>query len=218
MRRHLIYIYTVCAVLSALGLTACSSDDGPDSPIEQTGPVKLDELEVDISSDGRYYSVTASADSLAQVRATTDADWIELDADTLNQAGTLLFYVQPNEEARSRDAVITLRMGDNPETSIVRVHQHSQAEDDENSVPGGALTRQSRVGYGYNMLMDYMDPKSVTEPILDYQKLVKAEQTWGTIIAEEIQAYALKYYQGKELGINPAVLGFITDSGNGGDD
>ena len=37
-------------------------------------------------------------------------------------------------------------------------------------------------------------------------------------IAEEIQAYALKYYQGKELGINPAVLGFITDSGNGGDD
>lgn len=189
MRRHLIYFYTVCAVLSAFGLTACSDDDGSDSPIiEQTGPVKLDELEVDISSDGRYYSVTASADSLAQVRATTDADWIELDADTVTTSGTLLFYVQPNEEARSRDAVITLRMGDNPETSIVRVHQHSQAEDDDNSVPGGALTRQSRVGYGYNMLMDYMDPKSVTEPILDYQKLVQAEQTWGTIIAEEGRA------------------------------
>ena len=49
MRRHLIYIYTVCAVLSALGLTACSSDDGPDSPIEQTGPVKLDELEAAVA-------------------------------------------------------------------------------------------------------------------------------------------------------------------------
>ena len=34
-------------------------------------------------------------------------------------------------------------------------------------------------------------------------------------IADEIQAYALKYYQGKELGINPAVLGFVTNSGNG---
>ena len=189
MRRHIIFIYTVCAVLSALGLTACSSDDGPDSPVpEQTGPVKLDELEVDISSDGRYYSVTATADSLAQVRATTDVDWIELDADTVSTSGTLLFYVKPNEEARSRDGIITLRMGDDPQTSIVKVHQHSQAEDDENSLPGGALTRQSRVGYGYNMLIDYMDPKSVTEPILDYAKLVQAEQTWGTIIAEEGRA------------------------------
>ena len=40
--RHLIYIYTVCAVLSVFGLTACSDDDSSDSPIEQTGPVKLD--------------------------------------------------------------------------------------------------------------------------------------------------------------------------------
>lgn len=187
--RHLIYIYTVCAVLSVLGLTACSDDNGSDSPIpEQTGPVKLDEQEVDIGSEGRYYSVTATADSLAQVHATTDADWIELDADTVNRAGTLLFYVKPNEEARSRDGIITLQLGDNPQTSIVKVHQHSQAEDDENSLPGGALTRQSRVGYGYNMLIDYVDPKSVTEQILDYEKLVKAEKTWGTIIAEEGRA------------------------------
>lgn len=186
--KHLIYIYTVCAALSVFGLTACSDDDSTDSPMEQTGPVKLDELEVDIGSDGRYYSVTATADSLAGVRATTDADWIELDADTVSTSGTLLFYVLPNEGARSRDAIITLRLGNNPETSIVKVHQHSQAEDDANSLPGGALTRQSRVGYGYNMLIDYMDPKSVTEPVLDYEKLVKAEQTWGTIIAEEGRA------------------------------
>ena len=186
--RHLIYIYTVCAVLSVFGLTACSDDDSSDSPIEQTGPVKLDELEVDIGSDGRYYSVTATADSLAQVRATTDADWIELDADTVSTSGTLLFYVKPNGEARSRDGIITLRMGNDPQTSIVKVHQHSEAEDDANSLPGGALTRQSRVGYGYNMLIDYVDPKSVTEQILDYEKLVQAERTWGTIIAEEGRA------------------------------
>lgn len=184
----------MCVALSALGLAACSSDDDTpqvDPPLEQQGPVTLDELEVDIASDGRYYSVSASAataDSLALVRATTDADWIELDADTLNAAGTLLFYVQPNEGAQSRDGVITLRIADVETPSILRVHQHSQAEDDDNAVPGGALTRQSRVGYGYNMLMDYMDPKSVTEPVFDYQKLVQAEQTWGTIIAEEGRA------------------------------
>ena len=34
-------------------------------------------------------------------------------------------------------------------------------------------------------------------------------------IADEIQAYAQKYYQGKDLGINPAVLGFVTNAGNG---
>ena len=35
-------------------------------------------------------------------------------------------------------------------------------------------------------------------------------------IADEIQAYAQEFYQGKDLGIDPAVLGFITNSGNGG--
>ena len=63
--------------------------------------------------------------------------------------------------------------------------QGTQPGDDDNSLPGGALTRQSRVGYGYNMMLDYIDEASVTEPILDYKKLVEAEQVWGTIIAQE---------------------------------
>lgn len=170
-------------MMAVVVLTACSSDEG-DTPGPEAALVTVSEQEVTINSSGRYYSVSASAASrLDSVRAKSNVDWIELDADSLSTTGALAFYVQPNEGA-SRDGIITFTLGRALPTTV-KVHQTSLAEDDANSITGGELTRQSRVGYGYNMLIDYIDPKSVTEPILDYQKIVEAEQTWGSIIAQE---------------------------------
>ncbi len=163
-------------------VSSCSDDDELPQP---TSPVKLSEQEIEINSGGRYYSVTVSADSLHRVLATSNVSWIELDQENPNAAGSIAFYVQPNEGSTSREGIITFKLDKNDTPATLVVHQHSTAEDDANSLPGGQLTRQSRVGYGYNMLIDYIDPKSVTEAIIDYNKVVAAEQTWGSIIAEE---------------------------------
>lgn len=169
-------------------VSAGCSDDAPvvETIAADQSAVKIDEPQVEICSEGRYYTVTATANGLEkQVRVSTSAAWIELGADTLSSKGALRFYVKPNGEGGSRDAVINFSLGSSKLGGSCKVHQRSLAEDDDNSLPGGQLTRRSRVGYGYNMYIDYIDEKSVTEPILDYKKLVEAEQVWGTIIAQE---------------------------------
>ncbi|UKK55476.1 MAC/perforin domain-containing protein [Prevotella communis] len=179
---------------------SCSDDDHDVPPVEVT-PLELSEQQVEIGSDGRYYSVTMQVNgsdlSLQDVHATTDADWIRLEADTISRDGRLTFYVKPNTGGRSRDGIINLTL--KSQFSILNsqfsVHQRCEAEDDANALNGDSITRKARVGWGYNMLIDYMNPECVTEPILDYEKLVQAEQTWGTIIAEEGRAHqSLSYH------------------------
>ncbi len=168
---------------------SCSDSDS-DVPSVEVTPLELSEQQVEIGSDGRYYSVTMQVNgsdlSLQDVHATTDADWIRLEADTISRDGRLTFYVKPNTSTRSREGIINLTLHSTLSTlnSQFTVHQRCEAEDDNNAVEGG-LTRKARVGYGYNMLIDYMNPECVTEPIIDYEKLVQAEESWGTIIAEE---------------------------------
>ena len=176
-------------VLMASLCFSCSDSDS-DVPSVEVTPLELSEQQVEIGSDGRYYSVTMQVNgsdlSLQDVHATTDADWIRLEADTISRDGRLTFYVKPNTSTRSREGIINLTLHSKLSTlnSQFTVHQRCEAEDDNNAVEGG-LTRKARVGYGYNMLIDYMNPECVTEPIIDYEKLVQAEESWGTIIAEE---------------------------------
>ncbi len=199
------YFFKSLAAVAGLVIMAslcfsCSDDDHDVRTVEVT-PLELSEQQVEIGSDGRYYSVTMQVNgsdlSLQDVHATTDADWIRLEADTISRDGRLTFYVKPNTSARSRDGIINLTL--NSQFTILNsqfsVHQRCEAEDDANALNGDSITRKARVGYGYNMLIDYMNPECVTEPILDYEKLVQAEQTWGTIIAEEGRAQqSLSYH------------------------
>ncbi len=191
----------VAGLVIVAALCFSCSDDAPDVPSEQETPLELSEQQVEIGSDGRYYSVTMQVNgadlSLQDVHATTEADWIRLEADTISRDGRLTFYVSPNTGARSRDGIINLTL--NSQFSIINsqftVHQRCEAEDDANALNGDSITRKARVGYGYDMLIDYMNPECVTEPILDYGKLVQAEQIWGTIIAEEGRAeQSLSYH------------------------
>lgn len=182
---------TVVGLVIVIALCFSCSDDDPKVPPMEVTPMELSEQQVEIGCDGRYYSVTMqvnSADfSFQDVHATTDVDWIRLETDTISRDGRLTFYVKPNTDARSRDGIITLTLHSILSTLNYQftVHQRCESEDDANALNGDAITRKARVGYGYNMLIDYMNPECVTEPILDYEKLVQAEQTWGTIIAEE---------------------------------
>lgn len=185
--KHPIILYSLMAVSAALGLSACHDDDRVfGAPVELSTPLVLSLTEVEASYEGRYYCIdVTAADSLWAVRASSDAGWIQLDVDTLSRSGSFLFYVTPNDSARRREAAITFRLGNNPLTATLFVRQRSEAEENSNALVGDSISRKARVGYGYNMLIDFMDPKSVTEPIFDYSRIVAAEVKWGTIIGEE---------------------------------
>ena len=176
----------ICFTIMSLLTVSCSKED----PFISTTRIETSEQQVKIGSDGRYYTVTmkvvGQAYSLNDLNATTNADWIRLESDTVSRDGRLTFYVSPNTGSRSRDGIINIQ---SPVSGAeISVHQSCEAEDGTNALNGDALSRKARVGFGYNMFIDYMDPASVTEPILDYERLVQAEQKWGTIISQEGRA------------------------------
>ncbi len=182
--RHIIRLsyITACLFIMALFIVACHVD----KPYSLSKSIELSEQQIEIGSIGRYYSITVHTSdqgiSFHDLRASTDTEWIRLEADTISRDGRLSFYVSPNTDARSRNGIIEITTPANNYEVVVR--QRSEADDGTNALIGSELGRKARVGYGYNMLIDYMDPASVTEPILDYERLVQAEQQWGTIITE----------------------------------
>ncbi len=183
MKKSWFYIFFTI-LLGCLTTTSCSESNEMPVPQESEQVIKLSEQQVNILHDGRYYRIVGTSDSLNHIRVYTDDTWLNLDADTLSASGSLTFYIQPNETNKSRNGYIKFRLNEEVLPQQVEIHQSCEAEDDENAL-SDSITRKARVGYGYNMLIDYMDSKSVTEAIFDYNKLLAAEQTWGTIIAQE---------------------------------
>ena len=181
---HIIRLLSVTACCTIMALLTVSCHD--DKPYTHSESFLLSEQQIEIGSIGRYYSITVQiceqGISFQNLHASTDAEWIRLEADTISRDGRLSFYVNPNTDDRSRNGIINISAPLQKHEICVR--QRSEADDGTNALSGNALTRKARVGYGYNMLMDYMDPASVTEPILDYERLIQAEQQWGTIITE----------------------------------
>jgi hypothetical protein len=183
------YLYLTAAVLAA----SCCKDNNILPPVE-TAPIEISEQRIETGSDARYYSVDVQINTqdyaLRDINVSTQTEWISLEADTVSNQGRLTFHIDSNEGARSRDGIINLSIKGSSDQQVAQltVHQRSLSEDGTNSLAGDSLSRKARVGYGYNMLIDYMNPASVTEPILDYELLVQAEQNWGTIIAEEGRA------------------------------
>lgn len=169
---------------------ACHDDDVSVGPTG--GPVVLSETEMEVGAEGRYFVISAKPAegvALSDVSIASSAEWISVDVDTLSEtSGTVAFYVADNGEEGRRSATLTFSASGFAQPSTLAITQRSSSEDDGNAIPGGMLTRQARVGYGYNMLIDYDDPASVTSPILDYTKIVKAENSWGSIINEDGRA------------------------------
>jgi hypothetical protein len=191
--KRIISSYSILILTAVCLLSSCF--EKPERP-DQENAIITSEQDIDISYLGRYYNITVQLNSqdlnYNEFLATTDCSWIKLEADTVSRNGRLTFYVDPNDNTRSREGVINIQLRNpSPSRQInaqVTVNQRSLSQEDSNSLPDDSIGRKARVGFGYDMTMDYMDPKSVTEPILDYDKLLQAELKWGTVISQEGRA------------------------------
>ena len=178
MFRRLVFIVAALPLL-----VACHDDDAEDIQTPAVA-VALSESEVAIGPLGRYYTVTiseaTSGDSV--VKATPMADWIEVDEIL---SSSLRIYVHPNTDESRRETTVLI-MTAHGGTATLTVTQRSEADSDDNALPtGDSLILQGRVGFGYDLTQDYMDVKSATECVFDYNQLLLAERDYGTIIAQE---------------------------------
>ena len=167
--------------VAVLSLLAACQDKREDISVP---PLSLSETEVTISPLGRYYTVNignVSPDD-SVVEASTSSDWVQVDE---LSSSMIRIYVCPNDDESRRTATvcITTNIGGSATLSVI---QRSDAESDANALPtGDNLTVQGRVGFGYDLMCDYMDPKSATELIFDYNALLLAEREYGTIVAQD---------------------------------
>lgn len=173
-------LFLFVAVLPVL--VACH--DYREDILPSTPPLCLSEAEIAIGLWGRYYTVAISnvAQDDSVVTATPSADWVDVDELT---SSSIRIYVHPNDEESRRTATVNISTT-NGSSATLNVTQLSEADADNNALPtGDALTVQGRVGFGYDLMCDYMDVKSATELIFDYNALLLAEMEYGTIVAQD---------------------------------
>ena len=175
----------VCLAAVLPLLVACYDDpENIEPPVEPSATIALSESEVTIGSLGRYYTVGISdvAPDDSVVTAVPSDGWVEVDE---LLSSSLRIYVHPNTDERRREAevLLTTACGGNVRLAVI---QRSDADSDDNALSAGeTLMVQGRVGFGYNLMYDYMDVKSATECVFDYNQLVLAEKDYGTIVAQD---------------------------------
>lgn len=147
---------------------SCSDDDFATPGTGQSGLLTLSESEVTLPAKGRYYtiSVGTSESSIRNMTIMADADWIELESDTVYKDGSIEFYVDDNDSIMGRTATITVTALSGATTECT-VTQKGLGDDESNST-GDAYFY---VGYGYNIFNDYMNTKSLCTPIIDNDKV-----------------------------------------------
>lgn len=155
-----IIIYACCVILSA----ACSDDN--DEIINTTRLIELSESEISMPISGRYYDLKATTKDNRELMASSDAEWLTLNADTVATDGIIEFYAHANEDEIGRDASISVYDKNDPTVTVtVKVHQRGPNESDTND--GNSIYDKFRMGYGYNIFKNYMDDDSKTLPIFD---------------------------------------------------
>lgn len=152
-------------------------------------------LEADIW--GREFYNSATLPTACTVAS--DSEWVVVNNDELQAGESLIdITIEPSDEPQTRQAVVTITRADNPRlTAQFTVRQRGYLDYDDNALASQELTSDFRVGWGYNIAGHLMSVKSVTKPILDYNKLVNFEKDLGEIVAEEKrQSEDFTYYSG----------------------
>ena len=90
-----------------------------------------------------------------------------------------------NTEPFARVAVITIADAKEPDTYRVQVRiRQSGYNDEDNATLTGDMQKKHRMGYGYDIMKEYASDGSYSDnPVLDYDKVVEAEEAKGITVA-----------------------------------
>lgn len=185
-------------IMANMVLLSCSEHE--DIPVLSDVQIELSESEIKLGRVGRYYDVTVRSPKPCVVECT--ADWMSLTSDSLAEDGILEFYAETNEGDNGRRTEIKVSYADDPEQFVVLpVYQSGWLDADDNALSGGELTQDFRVGWGYNILQEFMSENSLVSPILDYNKLLRYETELGdNLIQEDNRSYEkVEIYSGYSL-------------------
>ena len=182
----------LCLVVAT---TSCRDDDDPiDLPEELvSGPIRISVPENPwrIKSAADYYALYVECQGSGWI-ATCESEWLTLTPTEGNESQYIRFDVEENTEPFARMAVITIADAKEPDTYRVQVRiRQSGYNDEDNATLTGDMQKRHRMGYGYDIMKGYASDGSYSDvPILDYDKVVEAEETKGiTIISEDRRHY-----------------------------
>lgn len=176
--------------------TSCRDDDDEliDLPEELvSGPIHISvpENPWHIKSAADYYALYVECQGSGWI-ATCESEWLTLTPTEGSESQYIRFDVEENTEPFARVAVITIADAKEPDTYRVQVRiRQSGYNEEENATLTGDMLKKHRMGYGYNIMKEYASDASYSDnPILDYDKVVEAEEAKGiTIISEDRRHY-----------------------------
>ena len=191
MLKRLLFPLTLLLCL-AVATTSCRDDDDGliDLPEELvSGPIRISVPENPwrIKRVADYYAFYVECQGSGWI-ATCESEWLTLTPTEGSESQYIRFDVEENTEPFARVAVITIADAKEPDTYRVQVRiRQSGYNDEDNATLTGDMQKKHRMGYGYDIMKEYASDGSYSDnPILDYDKVVEAEEAKGiTIISED---------------------------------
>lgn len=195
MLKRLLFPLTLLLCL-AVATTSCRDDDDGliDLPEELvSGPIRISVPENPwrIKSAADYYAFYVECQGSGWI-ATCESEWLTLTPTGGSESQYIRFDVGENMEPFARVAVITIADAKEPDTYRVQVRiRQSGYNDEDNATLTGDMQKKHRMGYGYDIMKEYASDGSYSDnPVLDYDKVVEAEEAKGiTIISEDRRHY-----------------------------
>lgn len=195
MLKRLLFPLTLLLCL-AVATTSCRDDDDGliDLPEELvSGPIRISVPENPwrIKSAADYYAFYVECQGSGWI-ATCESEWLTLTPTEGSESQYIRFDVEENTEPFARVAVITIADAKEPDTYRVQVRiRQSGYNDEDNATLTGDMQKKHRMGYGYDIMKEYASDGSYSDnPVLDYDKVVEAEEAKGiTIISEDRRHY-----------------------------
>lgn len=195
MLKRIFFPLTLLLCLAVATASCRDDDDGLiDLPNELvSGPIRISVPENPwrIKRAADYYALYVECQGSGWI-ATCESEWLTLTPTEGSESQYIRFDVEENTEPFARVAVITIADAKEPDTYRVQVRiRQSGYNDEDNATLTGDMQKRHRMGYGYDIMKEYASDGSYSnDPILDYDKVVEAEEAKGiTIISEDRRHY-----------------------------
>lgn len=130
-------------------LFSCSDEDPIVIP-EQEDVLRFYTDEITLPVKGRYYTLTIHIPqgmTASELRFTTDADWLELQADTIATDGVIEIFAPANTEMKGKEANIKVSNMNEETSATCHIRQMGVGDNDSNS----SLADCFYIGWGYNI-------------------------------------------------------------------